>query len=228
MISRRQAVIALGAGPLLFPFGVLAQQQGKVWRIGFLASSVPPAGILEAFRDGLRERGYVEGKNVAVEYRWPSDVNQRLSDLAAELVRLNVDLIFAWATPSTLAAKRATTKIPIVMVGVADPVGSGLVASLSRPGGNLTGVSNLSRDLSGKAVELLVQIVPQISRFAALRNVTNSSSALQLKETEAAARQLGLQMQLVDIRTAAELESAFVKMSKRARRGSSCCRIPFS
>ena len=219
MNKRRHLLIMLGLGAIASPGTVFGQQPGKRWRIGYLASSTPPPHLLKAFREGMRERGYVEDVNLSVEYRWTEGSVERLPELAAELARLKVDLMFTWATPATVAAMRATAKIPIVMVGIADPVGSGLVASLPRPGGNVTGVSNLSSDLSGKLVELLVQIVPGASRIAALRNVSNPSSALQLKQTEAGARAMGLHLSLVDVRGPLEFETAFATIAKARAEG---------
>ncbi len=191
-------------------------QADKVWRIGYLASSPPRANehALAAFRDGLRELGYVEGRNLTIEYRWTEDNVAGLPALAKELAERKVDLILAWTTPVVLAARAATSAIPIVMVGIADPVGSGLVKSLPRPGGNITGVSNISAELSQKLVELVVQVVPGIKTLAGMRNALNVSSALQQKETEAAAKVLGLQFQTFEVRASADLEPAFTAMVK--------------
>ena len=212
-MNRRDAVLApLTLGCLAS--NTWAQPEGKLRRIGFLAASAPPQNIVDAFQEGLRERGYVEGKDVVVEYRWPNDSNQRLSDLAAELVRLKVDVIVVWTTPPTLAAKQVTSTIPIVFFSVADPVGTGVVSSFARPTGNVTGVTNLSNELSGKVFRLLVETMPRISRVAVMRNPSNPGSALQLSDTETAARRSGLQPQLFDARVVADLESAFIGMSK--------------
>jgi putative ABC transport system substrate-binding protein len=216
MTHRRQFLATLGAGSMAIALGARAQTQSRIRRIGYLATADPAAtrGLREALREGLRERGYVEGQNIAIEYRWTEGTIERLAELAAELVRLNVDLIFAWATPAALAAKQATSTLPIVFVGVSDPVASGLVASLARPGGNVTGVSNIAGDLMGKLVELLVQVVPGFSRFAALGNGSNVATAVLLRETETAARSLGLQLQVVDIRAPEDFESAFATISR--------------
>jgi putative ABC transport system substrate-binding protein len=167
------------------------QQPNKVARIGILRANSPSANTstgLEAFRQGLRELGDVEGQNISLDYRWARNKYERLPDLAAELARLKVDVIFTFATPATDAAKQATKTIPIVFVNVGDPVASGLVASLAQPGGNITGLTNISSDLSGKQLELLKESVPGATRVAVLWNPTNAGAALQLKETEAAAR----------------------------------------
>ena len=216
MTHRRQFLATLGAGSMAIALSAHAQTQSRIRRIGYLATADPAAtrGLREALREGLRERGYVEGQNIAIEYRWTEGTIERLAELAAELVRLNVDLIFAWATPAALAAKQTTSTLPIVFVGVSDPVASGLVASLARPGGNVTGVSNIAGDLMGKLVELLVQVVPGFSRFAALGNGSNVATAVLLRETETAARSLGLQLQVVDIRAPEDFESAFATISR--------------
>jgi putative ABC transport system substrate-binding protein len=215
LIRRRQFLATVGAGSMAITFGTRAQVQGRVRRIGYLASADPATteDVRAAFREGLREHGYVEGQNIAIEYRWTEGALERLPILAAELVRLNVDLIFAWATAAAIAAKRATSTLPIVFVSVADPVASGLVASLSRPGANVTGVSNISRDLMDKMMELLVQVVPGISRVAAVRNAPNPSSPLLLQATETAARSLGLQLQAVDVRAPEDFETAFATVT---------------
>ncbi len=216
----RRKFVALIGGALALPLA-FAQAPGKRYRIGYLASSSPKANArpLEAFREGLRELGYVEGQNLEIEYRSTDDNVAGLPKLAAELVGLKVDVIFAWTTPVALAARKATATIPIVMVGIADPVGSGLVASLARPGGNITGMSNFSADLSGKLVELLVQVAPGIKRFAGVRNALNPASALQQNETEAAARAFGLQFQVFDVRAPDDLEAAFAGMVKARAMG---------
>ena len=209
MIARRWFLAAL-AGATAAPLGSVADAQTRVRRIVFLASS-PAAEIpdlLGAFRDGLREHGYTEGHNIALDFPWPQGLPEH-AELSTGLARLNADLIVAWGTPAVTVARRATSTLPIVMIGAADPVGSGFVASLARPGGNVTGVSNLSRDLSGKLLELLVEAVPRADRIAVLRNPTNPASALQLRETESAGRSMGLALHLVEARIPADLEPAF-------------------
>src|SRR5213596_1807546 len=163
-----------------------AQQAKKVWRIGFLAATSPSveAARIEAFRQGLRELGYVEGKNIIIEWRWDEGKFDRLPDLAAELVRLDVDVIVTGGSTSTGAAKQVTTTIPIVMAQVNDPVGSGFVASLARPGGNMTGLSTLAPELSGKRLELLKEVVPKLSRVAVFGDSTTPGNVQALKETE--------------------------------------------
>jgi len=219
MRRRRTFLIALAAGSVAL--ALRAHAQARMYRIGYLASSSPKANAsaLEAFREGLREFGYVEGRNLLIDYRWTDDNISGLSKIAAETVGLKVEVILAWTTPVTLAVKRATSTIPIVMVGIADPVGSGLVASLARPGGNITGLSNISADLSSKLVELLTQVVPEKSTLAGVRNALNPSSALQLKETEAAARALGLPFRLFDVSAPGDLEPAFARIARERAMG---------
>jgi putative ABC transport system substrate-binding protein len=219
VIERRVFLAGTGAVLLAMPLaaeGQRAPTQPKRYRIGYLASSPPSANArpLQAFRDGLREQGLVEGRNIDIESRWTEDSIAGLPKLAAELVGQKVDVILAWTTPVVLAAKQATATIPIVMVGVADPVASGLVAGLAHPGGNVTGVTNVSAELSSKLVEIIVQVVPRMNLLAGVRNALNPSSVQQLKETEVAVRALGLQFQLFEVRAPGDLESVFAGMAK--------------
>ncbi len=210
---------------LVAPLAVEAQLAGKVYRIGYLlpfspTSSGPGTPNLEAFRKRLRELGWVEGQNIVTEYRWSEGRAERFPHLAAELASLKVDVIYAPYTPAALAAKQATTMIPIVFVGGADPVGAGLVASLARPGGNVTGLSLVAGpEMVGKQVDLLKQALPKVSRMALLWNPANpGGSALAIREGEAAARSLGVELQILEASTLEELESAFSVM-KRERAG---------
>jgi len=216
-MSKKVVGLAIWAVLLALSFPAGAQQAKKIPRIGFLASvsASSDADRIEAFRQGLRELGYVEGQNVTIEYRWADGKFEQLPDLAAELVRLRVDVIVAVVTQASLAAKKATGTIPIVMVGVSDPVGSGLVASLARPGTNITGTSSMTAEIVGKLLELLKETVPKISRVAALWNPANSVfQALQLRETEAAARALGVQLRILEARGPDEIDRAFAAMVK--------------
>ena len=193
-----------------------AQQPKKVPRIGFLGSSVSasPARI-EAFRQGLRELGYVEGKNIVIEWRYAEGKPERTSELATELVRLKVDLIVsAGGAPTTRAAKEATVTIPIVMAQDGDPVGTGFVASLARPGGNITGLSTLHPEISGKQLELLKETVPRLSRVAVLGTSTRPGTAQQLRETELAAEAFGVKLQYLDILSPKDFEAAFQAAAK--------------
>jgi len=175
--------------------------------------------MLNAFRDGMREHGYIEGRNLSVVVRWPHGSFDQDPGIEAELVSDNVDVIVAWTTPAVIAARRATATIPIVMVSVGDPVGSGFIASLARPGGNVTGVSNIAADLSAKLIELFVELVPGMTRIGVVRNLDNPNVILQLQETEEAIRKLNMQVQVVDARTPDEFERAFARLSAESVNG---------
>ena len=215
---RRREFIALVGGAIACPMGLRAQQQtGKVPRIGFLSltspSDRPP--LLDAFRQGLRELGWVEGQNIVIDYRYAEDRVDRLPDLAAELVRLKVDLIVSLGTQGVTAAKNATETIPIVMIAVRDPVGTGLIASLARPGGNVTGVSGYAGlENVAKQLELLKETVPKIRRVAILSNPANAYHQLAIREVNVAARSLGVQLQLLEARGPNEFDGAFAAMAK--------------
>jgi putative tryptophan/tyrosine transport system substrate-binding protein len=192
----RRAFIGLAAGGLLAaPLAAAAQQPEKLYRIGMLerTSTVENAANVEGFRRGLRELGYIEGKTFVIEYRSSDGRDERFPNLAADLVRLKVDLIVTRGTPAALAAKRATRTIPVVMAGVGDPVGQGIVASLARPGGNITGLGSFMTEVSAKRVELLRELVPGAARIAALMNMSNPNLPAQWNEIERAARSLGIQ-----------------------------------
>ncbi len=219
MRVRARLIIALA-----LPLGILAvplttdAQPATVYRVGVLGT-VPPTTpevslLWEALVEGLRELGYVEGQNIIIERRLSEGKAERLSDLAAELVRRKVAVIVAAGTPGPEAAKRATAAIPIVMTNHGDPVGSGLVASLARPGGNVTGLSLLSPELVGKQLELLREVVPKVSRVGVLWNPANRTHALSLREAEVAARSLGVQLQILEARAPSEFDSAFAAMTK--------------
>ena len=211
--------VGIFAIALTFGFGgavATAQQPTKVPRIGFLgaASTSAIAARIEGFRHGLRELGYIEGKNVVVE--WPSAEGKpdRLPALAAELVRLKVDIIVTAGPSATRAAKEATSTIPIVMTQDPDPIGTGFVASLARPGGNITGLSTLAPEISGKQLELLKEIVPRLSRVAVLGTSTRPGNAQMVKETELAAGTFGVRLQYLDVLSSKDIETAFRAASK--------------
>jgi putative ABC transport system substrate-binding protein len=187
----------------------LAQPAGKVYRIGFLA------GYVEAFRQGLRELGYVEGRNVVIEYRYGHGNNDRLPALAAELLRLAVDVIVTEGTNATGAAKHATRSVPIVMALVSDPVGTGLVESLARPGANITGVTSLALALAGKQMELLKEVVPNLTRLAVLWNPAHRPSAVAMERIIVDARSLRLELQQIETHGAGDLERALTEASHR-------------
>ena len=211
-----EALIALTLGMLAAGPAAEAQVPPKVPRIGFLdgGSSSARQSRLEALRQGLRDLGYVEGKNIALEVRWAAEKPERLPDLAAELVRLRCDVIVAGTTPGVLAMKQATRMTPIVMTVVSNPVEVGVVASLARPGGNITGLSLMVLELTGKRLQLLTEVVSRLSRGAVLWNPSNPSVPPLLRETEAAARPLGVQLQRLEARNAAEIEGAFSAMTR--------------
>ena len=215
---RRREFIALVGGAIASPMGARAQQKaGKVPRIGYLRltspSDRPP--LLDAFRQGLHELGWVEGQNIVIDYRYAEGRVDRLPDLAAELVRLKVDLIVSLGTQGVTAAKNATETIPIVMIAVRDPVGTGLIASLARPGGNVTGVSGYAGlESVAKQLELLRETVPKIRRVAILSNPTNAYHQLAIREVNVEARSLGVELQLLGTRGPNEFDGAFAAMAK--------------
>ncbi len=207
-------VVMISLGTLPAPTPVGAQQAVKVPRIGVLRPGAPPDHLLEAFRVALRELGYAEGRNIVLEYRWAEGKLERLPELAAELVRLKVDLVTTWSTPAALAARNATPAVPIVFGGVGDPVRVGIVASLARPGGNATGVSMLAEELSGKRLELLRETVPRATRVAMLWNSTNPSMVSRAQETQAAARALGVTLQSLGVYDLTTFDGAFATMTR--------------
>jgi putative tryptophan/tyrosine transport system substrate-binding protein len=216
---KRAAVPSILIGVTLLAVAVIAeaQQAKKVPRIGYLISGSPSStreiGEVEAFRQGLRELGYVEGQNIAIEYRYAEGVDERLLNLATELVQLNVDLIFVSGTIGTQAAKNATQTIPIVMTSVTDPVGTGLVSSLAHPGGNVTGLSNLS-ELSGKQLELLKEAFPKITRVAVLWDPANTANARLLGEMKVAGGGLRITLQPLEVNGPDDFQPAFSAIKK--------------
>ena len=215
-IGRRKFIATLG-GAAAWPLAARAQQAGKVPKIGYLSPGASAGTFVrdDAFRQGLRELGYVEGKNIVIEYRFAEGKFDLLAALAAELVKLKVDVIVAVVTQASLAAKDATRTIPVVMVAVSDPVGSGLVAGLARPGANITGTSSMTAEVVGKSLELLKEAVPKVSRVAVLWNPGNAVfQAQMLRETEAAAGTLGVELKTFGVRGPDELDRAFEAMTK--------------
>jgi putative ABC transport system substrate-binding protein len=217
MIIRAALAVALALGLVAAPFAAEAQQAASLPRIGYLSpgslSSPITSRNLQAFRQGLRELGYVEGRNIAIEFRWAEGKYDRLPGLAAELVRLKVNVIVTPSTPATQAAKQATETIPIVMVGTADPVATGFVASLARPGGNITGLSTMTPELVGKQLEMLKEVVPKVSRVAVLGNPANPLYALQVRHAQDAARALGVRLQPLEARDPSEIDKAFAALT---------------
>jgi putative ABC transport system substrate-binding protein len=209
---RRRDFFKVIAVSVAWPFGARAQPVGKKYTIGILSAgnehAVNPA-VNTAFSEALQELGWVEGKNVVFAYRYAENRLERLPELAADLVRRKVDVIAAAGTLAPLAAKRATTTIPIVMTAAGDPLGSGLIASLARPGGNVTGMSLMASDLGAKRLELLKEVLPRLSRVAVLWNAANPYSVLVFNQTQAAGRTLGIEVRSVEVRGPDDFDSAF-------------------
>ena len=228
-MKRRELLTAFGAGALVAPLMSFAQQQPKIRRIGYLSPQSrldPPYD--RAFLQGMGERGYVEGKNLIVEWRFADGEYERLPTLAAELVRLKVDLVVASTSPAIRAAQKATTTIPIVFPTTGDPVGSGFVANLARPGGNITGLTNINLDISQKLLELLTTMVPRLSRVAVLGNPGSSTHSAILKSIQAAAlTKGGVRVFSVEARTREEIERGFVMMTQERADGVIVAADPF-
>ena len=212
--QRRKFLLAAGA-LLTAPLAARAQPAGRIHRIGFLRRTAPEPADFEAFRQGLRELGYSETRNVVIEQRYAQGAAERLPALAAELIRLNPDVIVVDGTTTALAVKAATTSIPVVFVLASDPVSNGLVASLARPGGNLTGLTvSVGYELGGKRVELLKSAVPNLSRLAVLGNPTNSITAPFLRDAERVARALGLEFRAFEASRPEDLENGYLAITK--------------
>ena len=216
-------LVVLALSLALAPLAAEGQQPTKAARIGYLVTGsleAPEARrSFDVFRQGLRERGYVEGQNIVIEFRAADGRNDRLPGLAAELVGLKVETIVTQGTPAAVAAKQATSTIPIVMAIATDPVGAGLIASLGRPGGNVTGLANLDAELSGKRLEILKTAVPALARVAVLRNPANPAHREALRGAEAAAHTLGVRVQVVDVRDPGEFGTAFSAMKRERADG---------
>jgi putative tryptophan/tyrosine transport system substrate-binding protein len=214
-LKRRDFITLLGAAAA-WPLQAGAQQPAKT--IGFLGQSTRSAASewVAAFVQRLRELGRIEGRTITIEYRWAEGRDERFAEIAAEFVRLKVDIIVTSGTPQVLAAKHATSVIPIVFAGAGDPVGSGLVASLARPGGNATGLSTQSTDLAGKRLEILREAVPGLRRLAILANMGNPAATLEMNEVRAAARTLGLEVITLEIRRGEDIAPAFEALRGRA------------
>jgi putative ABC transport system substrate-binding protein len=215
-MRRREFITLLGGVAAAWPLAARAQQPVKLPTIGVLGSGSTQGQWVASFVQRLRELGWIEGRTVAVEVRWAEGRNERFAEIAAEFVQLKVDVIFAPSTLAVIAAKQETSTIPIVFATVADPIGTGLVASLARPGGNATGQSVQSTDLAGKRVELLREVVPGLRRLAIMVNVASPGSVLEMGEVQAAARALGLEVLTLEIRRAEDIASAFETLKGRA------------
>jgi len=210
---RRREFISAVAGATVWPLAARAQHTGKMWRIAFITHAPNPDHDDELF-ESLRALGYVEGQNIVVERRYAQGKAERFQEFAAEMVRLKVDLIITNTTPAALAAKNLTTTIPIVIPTAIDPVGTGLIASLARPGGNITGGAILTGELAAKRLELLKEVVSSLSRTAVLWNSANPANALAWRETQGAARALGVTLQSHEVQSPQDFEIAFARMAE--------------
>jgi putative ABC transport system substrate-binding protein len=217
-MRRRDFITRIAASAVAWPLAARAQQPGKLQTIGFFGALTSSAASqwTAAFVQRLRELGWIEGRNIAIEYRWLEGRAERAGEIAAEFVRLKVDVIVTHATAPVLAAKQATSVIPIVFAVAADPLGAGVVASLARPGGNVTGLSNQQTDLAGKRLELLRELVPGLRGLAIICNVGNPSTVLDMGEAQAAAKALGLEITALEIRRPEDIAPAFDALKGRA------------
>ena len=214
-MNRREFIALLG-GAAAWPLAARAQQPARIPRVGFLGNSTAAveANLVGPFRDGLRELGYEEGRDIVIEYRWADGRYERFPALIAELIALKVDTIVTAGTPASLAVKNATTTIPLVMVAVGDPVATGLVASLARPGGNITGLTSISVEMEGKRLELLREVVPKVSHIAVLWNAASPIQVIEEGEVRAAARVLGIKMLSLGVRTREEIDDALATITR--------------
>ena len=213
-MRRREFITLLGGVAVTWPLA--ANAQSKTPRIGFMGNSTAAleANLVDAFREGLREHGYEEGRNIVIEYRWADGKYERFPALVAELIAANVEVIVTAGTPAALAMKKATTTVPLVMVAVGDPVGTALVPSLARPGANLTGLSSVAPDLEGKRLQLLREVVPALSHVAMFINSLNPFHVSSMRQARAAAQTMGIKLQLHDIRKSEDLDDAFAAIRK--------------
>jgi ABC-type uncharacterized transport system substrate-binding protein len=217
-VRRREFITLLGGAAAAWPLTARAQQPAKLRTIGYLGANTPSAESqrIAAFVQRLRELGWIEGRTIAIEVRWAEGRNQRFAEIAAEFVRLKVDVIVTAGTAAVVTAKQATSVIPIVFAVAGDPVGTGLVASLARPGGNVTGLSLQTTDLIGKRLELLREVVPGLRRLAILANVSSPLGVLEMREVQATARTLGLEVATSEVRRAEDITPAFDALKGRA------------
>lgn len=213
-MKRREFIALLGSTAAALPLAAAAQP--KIPRIGFMGNSTAAleANLLDAFREGLRELGYEEGRNIVIEYRWANGKYDHFPVLVAELIAARVDAIVTAGTPAALAVKNATTTVPLVMVAVGDPIGTGLVPSLARPGGNLTGLSSVAPDLEGKRLQLLREVTPALSHVAMFINSLNPFHISSMEQARAAAQAMGIKLRLHDIRKSEDLDDAFAAIRK--------------
>jgi putative tryptophan/tyrosine transport system substrate-binding protein len=217
-MRRREVITLLGGAAAAWPLAARAQQAAKILTIGYLGPTTPAVESqrVAAFVQRLRQLGWSEGRNLAIEYRWAEGRSERFSAIAAEFVQLKVDVIVTYATPPAIAAKQATTVIPIVFAVAGDPVNTGLVASLAHPGGNVTGLSGQQMELAGKRLALLQEIIPGLRRLAIMGNADNPATVLEMDGAQAAARKLGLEVTKSEIRRAEDIAPAFDALKGRA------------
>ena len=210
-MKRREFITLLGGGAATWPLAARAQQPARLPTIGYVGANTPSVESqrIDVFVRRLRELGWIEGRTIAIQYRWAEGRNERFAEIAAEFIRLNVDVIVTVGTPAVVTAKQATSVIPIVFTGAGDPVGTGLVASLARPGGNVTGLSFQTTDSVGKRLELLREVVPDLRRLAILADAGNPQGVLEMGEVQAAARGLGIEVAPLEIRRAEDITLAF-------------------
>lgn len=215
-MRRRTFVALLGGAVAAGPFAARAQHGGKIPRVGFLGNSTAAleANLIGPFREGLRAHGYEEGRNVEIVFRWAEGSYERFPALIAELIAANVDVIVTAGTPATLAVKKATSTVPVVMAAIGDPLSTGVVANLARPGGNITGLSAIAPDLEGKRLELLQEIVPHLAHVAFFLNPANEFHTVSLHQALAAARALTINLQPREVRTSEDLDAAFAAVLK--------------
>jgi putative tryptophan/tyrosine transport system substrate-binding protein len=214
-MKRREFITLIGGAAVAWPLAARAQET-KVPRIGFLGNSTAAleTNLIGPFRDGLRALGYEEGRNIVIEYRWAEGNYERFPSLVAELLASKVDVLVTAGTPASLAIKRATTSVPVVMIAVGDPVGTGLVPSLAQPGGNLTGQSAIAPDLEGKRLELLREVLPKLSHVGMFINSVNPLHTTSLQQARAAAQALRITLQVLDVRASEDLDAAFAAILK--------------
>jgi putative tryptophan/tyrosine transport system substrate-binding protein len=215
-MRRRAFIKLLGAATAAWPLAARAQQPAKIPRIGFMGNSTAAleANLVRPFRERLRELGYEEGRNVAIEYRWADGHYDRFPALVAELLAAKVDVIVTAGTPASLAVKKATSTVPLIMVAVGDPVGSGLVPSLAQTGGNITGLSSIAPDLEGKRMELLREVVPRLSHVAVFLNPINPFHAVSMRQAHVAAQTLGIKLRALEVPASDDLDGAFATIVK--------------
>jgi putative ABC transport system substrate-binding protein len=215
-VKRREFISLIGGAAAAWPVRARAQHGGKIPRVGFMGNSTAAleANLIGPFREGLREHGYEEGRNIEIVFGWAEGKYERFPALIAEFIAANVDVIVTAGTPATLAVKKATSTVPLVMIAVGDPVGTGIVPSLARPGGNITGLSSIAPDLEGKRLELLREVVPHLARVAFFLNPANAFHTVSIRQALAAAQALNIKLQPHEVRKPEDLDAAFTSIVK--------------